>query len=390
MINRRTDYHQGAVAIFSVVFATLLIMIVTVSFLTLMIGDQRQSTNADLSESAYDSAMAGVEDAKRLIAERVGCYGQSSARCQVVNGLFSGAHGRTECTAIIDAGIAGNSGDTEVKIGGTDSEALNQAYTCVEISMNTDDYLGTLASGSSGSSMIPLRGASSFSQVRISWYDQSDRSGRTASLSSGAASVLPLPPQVDWSRETPPVLRATITRPGSSFEAAHFNTARSATAFLYPASNGLDDTSVIGGSLDMTTHDAPRDLNNGTKLSRSGPKAIHCSDSLQLLQRYFCRATLDLGSNTNSAFLTLGSIYNKASYRVELLDSSGDVVLFNNVQPSVDSTGRASDIFRRVDARVELRQEVVYPDAALSTVGDICKDFSLTDNVDDFTNSCSW
>jgi hypothetical protein len=51
--------------------------------------------------------------------------------------------------------------------------------------------------------------------------------------------------------------------------------------------------------------------------------------------------------------MRLTSIYNKASFQVEMLNSGGAIIPFDGVQPKVDSTGRANDSFRRVESRIE-------------------------------------
>ncbi len=52
---------------------------------------------------------------------------------------------------------------------------------------------------------------------------------------------------------------------------------------------------------------------------------------------------------------------------------------FNGVQPVIDVTGRANNMFRRVLARVELSGSFVYPEAAVDMKNDLCKNFSVTD-----------
>ena len=67
---------RGAVSIYAVVFLTLVFGIITLSFTRIIIGESIITVNTDLSKSAYDSAMAGVEDAKIAILKYHDCLSQ--------------------------------------------------------------------------------------------------------------------------------------------------------------------------------------------------------------------------------------------------------------------------------------------------------------------------
>lgn len=61
------NFKKGGVSIFIVIVVGVLVSIMSASFLRLMFRDQEQASKLDLSQSAYDSAQAGVEDAKRFL-----------------------------------------------------------------------------------------------------------------------------------------------------------------------------------------------------------------------------------------------------------------------------------------------------------------------------------
>ena len=58
------ETRKGVTSLYVVIFATILFGVMTLGFIKLMVSESSQSSDEQLSESAYDAAMAGVEDAK--------------------------------------------------------------------------------------------------------------------------------------------------------------------------------------------------------------------------------------------------------------------------------------------------------------------------------------
>lgn len=212
MKNIQTAHREsGAVSLFMVIFAMLIITVITVSFLRLMMMDQQQATANNLSQSAYDSAQAGVEDAKRALLRYQQICGSDAAACAQLSTALS----TTECNGGVAIGniatpVDDGSGRTgEVKVQQTESvdSALDQAYTCVKMQLDTLDYIGTLAPG--GSQLVPLIGQSDFNTVTVRWFSKDDVSSQ-----SGAVTLLPAPSsnfmktQQNWSADTPSVMKS--------------------------------------------------------------------------------------------------------------------------------------------------------------------------------------
>lgn len=358
-------HRKGAVSIFVVVFTAMLITIVAISFTRLMLRDQMRASDNDLSQSAYDSALAGVEDAKRALAryERLpsgdSLRNVDLAKCNAMNQLLMGD----------------TSGD-EVQIG---SSELEQAYTCVKVNMKTDDFIGSVSADRVR--MVPLKSDSQFNRVQIEWFSRED-------ITTGSAVNVPanspesdLPASSQWPQDRPPVLETQLVQTDRSFRLSQFDAGGGAssntnTLFLYPKQLASDPQRAFS--------------DDSRRSPANGPTDVRCTASLAS-DIYSCRVTIRLpepidgsANSRSNTYLRLTPRYNAAHFRVTMQHDTSPV-RFDGVQPMLDSTGRANNLFRRVSARVELGSNTtVYPDGAVDVRGNFCKTFLVTDKTEDY------
>jgi Tfp pilus assembly protein PilX len=377
--------QSGAVSLFVVIFAALLMTIVTVSFVQLMIKDQEQATASDLSQSAYDSAQAGVEDAKRLLLAVQKCGASTDATCNKYReALASG-----KCSTLSDSSLVGQTnGETLIQQDAEDSN-LDQAYTCVKVDTTPPNYEGGIKIHESA--VVPLIGTASFNEIEVSWFSRDDVAAGTTNLRFPDSSVdrLNLPPiGTAWESDNPALLRAQLIQTSGSFDLSQFDASSGSdsnvnTLFLYPTSlPGLGPTNFFS---------------DARRAGSASPTPVSCASTFATGEKYACKMRLTLpnpiGGNQDSrvAYLRLSALYNDTHFAVTLRDTtSGKDVDFNNVQSEVDSTGRASNLFRRVQARVELKGAMVYPEAAVDIAGNLCKNFFVTDDPDEYApNACT-
>lgn len=399
MKNEKYRYQRGGVSIFLVLFACLLVTLVTVGFITVMIKNQQQVTDSSLADSAYDSAIAGVEDAKRVaIIYRQCKTGELAVTTPQCVAALSAVDSK-QCNTT-QAGLQMGGSPDEVPIknseGDTESAALQQAYTCVKMDYYTDDVVKSIGDGAT--QLIYLRPVDdpanpndgyAFNKVKISWFTKGD-SNATGRVNPRLATNYNLPVKTAWDVNpanglTPPILRIQYIQTASSFTMNDFNDSTSGsntnTAFLYPTTigNGADNQ-VNFTATDPRPNTIPK-----------GPVQVKCESGLfDTIGTYACSATIYVpaakGGTKNNAFLLVSSVYHDTSYRVQMYRDN-DIVQFDGVQPAVDSTGRANDLFRRVDARVDFYNgNFNYPSAAVDLSSSLCKAFAVTDDVNDYNN----
>lgn len=371
-INQRSK-QRGVTALFIVIFSVLLMSTITMSFMTLMIREQQRATNNELSQSAYDSAMAGVEDAKRVIAKT---YGADAAVAQAAQEALDRSLQPDGCLAIGKNANGITSGVDEIPIQSstTTGQELNQAYTCVQVQEDTDSYEGSIAP--EHLMMIPLKMTDAIDRVRISWQRANENGSETFNTLTDPVTT-PLLSTEAWDSENhPAMMRAQTITPDASFELSDFDDAETNSAvFLYP-------NELIGDPVQMP---------DNREEQVSAPELALCDTDVVIPTQFVCSAMLELAQpvpgGSEISYLVLKPLYRGAEFRVEAY--MGDtLVTFDGVQPIVDSTGRANDLFRRVEARLGLggygeqgtSNIGPIPYYALDVGGSLCKHFYVTDD----------
>ena len=392
------NFKKGGVSIFIVIVVGVLVSIMSASFLRLMFRDQEQASKLDLSQSAYDSAQAGVEDAKRFLRIFRAACGPSGT------GIFEGvthncnamrsAIQNESCYTLATAGIGNPNGETIIQTtsgaGGASNDAsLNQAYTCVKLRMNTADFLGRTNDGSP--SVINLKGTAAFDRVRIRWHSRENMTnGNNIALDSlSNPSVRPRIDSRNWRNQNrPAILKAQFYGyiPGSGGSSSNMDTP-------YPDDgNGASEMlfyPINSNSSNILSPDIPNmprvRRNESSSQATTDYTFTRCSDRMDANSNaYACETTVNIGRSVDPRdvlYLRLTPLMNDSNFKVELLNGD-NIVDFAGVQPKVDSTGRANTQLRRVESRIGFN-DTSFPVPLFSAQTEsneepICKDFSVT------------
>lgn len=390
------NFKRGGVSIFIVMVVGVLVSIMSASFLRLMFRDQEQASKLDLSQSAYDSAQAGVEDAKRFLRIFRAACGPSGT------GIFEGvthncnamrsAIQNESCYTLATAGIGNPNGETIIQTtsgaGGASNDAsLNQAYTCVKLRMNTADFLGRTNDGSP--SVINLKGTAAFDRVRIRWHSRENMTnGNNIALDSlSNPSVRPRIDSRNWRNQNrPAILKAQFYGyvPGvggssSIMDTPYPDDGNGASEMLFYPTNSTSALSSNVSNMPTVRR------NESSSQATTDYTFTRCSDRMDANSNaYACETTVNIGRSVDPRdvlYLRLTPLMNDSNFRVELLNGN-TVVDFAGVQPRVDSTGRANTQLRRVESRIGFN-DTSFPVPLFSAQTEsneepICKDFSVT------------
>ncbi len=362
---------QGATTIYAVIFVIIIITILVIGFVRLILADQTSTTNADLAQSAYDSALVGVEDAKLSILQYRNCRGKAdnevvegnALTCREIRDLMSQvslANDRCDLVSSI-LGRTTVNGETPVQESTSTQAALDtsQAYTCVKMAFSLPDYRASLNSDNSVQ-VVPLEGGAmnDIKSINIHWYSDNDGTTYNYNNTDNSGNIIFPSTNEYGGMAVPPVLSVQLIQADNvfdlgDFEYSHARHTDRGTVILVPAD----------GSGSNTFDDKFTKANDKTIMNE--PLLVNCP--MEHDTEFICNAKMNIPTPVQSrndpegdnikrkyAFLVLSLPYNQpaTSFSIEMLDANDNVIYFEGVQAAVDSTGRANDLFSRVEARI--------------------------------------
>ncbi len=333
--------QAGAVSMITVIFISVILTILTTSFIRLTINEQRESIDDDLTTRAYYAAQSGVQDAITSI--------KKSSIPAVELATYS------ECTPASGTGLL------------SDTDGLDAAYTCQVIDLAPSDYQAFLAEGETVFFKLDS-GADDIQTITISWHIKGDGSDSDGS-NVVARTSSNLPVSTSWGDGSGANYPAMIRTQLIAIPQTNVNRGNilSYVGFLNPQP----------GSSVAITPGGPGGLNGGVSSS-------DCDFNV-LDGDYICKKTINIGSRdiAEDFFIRLQALYTSTHIKIVASNAGGPVNLLN-AQALIDVTGRAGDVYRRVEERVDLDPDDLWPNYAILSEEEICKNFVITDQVTDF------
>ncbi len=399
-------FRSGAASFYMIAFSTLILLILAVSFAAVIVSEIERTSNDDLSQSAYDSALAGIEDAKLAYHSYLECRaaGASSNECKAVVALVDTAN--PKCSMVGE--ILGRTGaDEEVLIEDSRegvSNNMQQAYTCVKLRTILNDYRATLTSAES-TRVIKVKFANDvkaddIETMKLSWYIPEESNGYyyTNFIGGGAA----FPKIGSYLTATPPTVSLALVQTAKEFTLGDFSqtsanrtnlgmmyfvpSGSSATASSSSTSNefGAYKGVFISGKGNYVSKSEV--VKSNDKKTKNTPYAVYCPANSG--EEFACSVTVELpkpfvevgdeagGKRNDDTFMFVVSLpYGRpdtdfsleffckenqlCASDVAMVDGTTEYEEIENrasldgVQVQIDSTGRANDLYRRIETRME-------------------------------------
>lgn len=297
-MNSNASNQGGFVAIFSVLIIMGILTLLTVGFTSITRQAQLRTLNDHLSSQAFYAAESGVNMAASVLA--------------------AGTSQKTECRdgATLDYDI---------------DDDNNIAVSCLLIDGNPPNLefsnVPVVGVGEPVLSRLASLNASTINTVQIEW-DSVAQNGAIQNRTT--ADFLP---SGTWGTGVG-VMRVDLVPSNNTNRNALVDS--SYTFYLYPSTSNAASTS--------RSVDPGYPGQGATLVTRCNPTGV-----------YRCTAQITLNnSNASSYEVRMQAYYNEVRSSIAPLDASGNEILLQNGQAVIDSTGKANDVYRRIQVRLPI------------------------------------
>lgn len=343
MIYMKKKSDEGFVSIVVTMVVMVVISLITIGFARLMLREQRQSLDRQLSKQAYYAAESGVNDALLAISKdpnysKVGCVSSVS---------LAGPVSATSVDKSID-GTNVESTCVEVK-----NAPTSLVFNPIGTNQNQPKVFKIDTQNQAGIAEKPIRIVIEWSAAASGSVSQFRPAGNTDLTSLSG-----------WNSQTG-LIKMTLVPYTSSNTRESLN-ANSFDVLLYPQTSS-------GSPSNITYSDA-----DGSQKGKIAP--AEC-----IVLTKICRIMIDLasipGGSYDSLTMALTSVYQANNVTITAVGATGTPLSFLGVQYVIDSTGKVADVLKRIQVRKPIQSDRIFPSGPLLARDDICKSVDKTVNI---------
>ena len=303
----------------------VVITLIVLGFAEISRNEQRSSLDDQLSSQAYYAAESGINDTRSIINAAVAAG-----------------------SAVQDKTICGNQGS--YILNGTVDAAHNASYTCVLVDASPSTLVYNVGYTSTVVPIISSGGA--FTSLILNWQVANGLTATAAGCYSNIASLDVFPVASGggaWGCNYP-LLRVDVLEANGGLSRVNWSS-NTATMFLVPFNSAVVN-------------------NNATLASRGSAIPARCNAS-------GCTVNIT-GLAGTKYYLRLTTLYQTNSKLTISASAAG--VQFTGAQATIDATGKAQDVLRRVLVAVDLTDANAYnvPSAAIISEDSVCKRYGTT------------
>lgn len=310
---RQIKEQQGFVAIFSVLVIMAVLALLTIGFSNITRQAQKRALDNHLSNQAFYAAESGVSVAVKALREG------------------TGTTDKTECLGGDGFDDSSYSVDTDWNIGVSclliNSNPPNLVYDNVPV-VGTGEPITTVLATQNSEQDI--------STIQFKW--DSEDGGDDIENRPIQASNPQLLDKATWGSDVG-MIRVDLVpmTVNPSDRAGLINS--SYVFYLYPSTSGNNEMTVQAGLDDQ-----------------GGTLVTDCNSPGE----FRCIARISIPGGGSEYFLRMQAYYNSVRASVAVLDEFHNEVKLRGSQAVIDSTGRANDVYRRVQVRVPINPNVGY------------------------------